>query len=516
MTFAGTGVTNAINTGENLRGQDPLNEAQIWKAGADRYEQTEDILGPMEGGMEAIIQTETSTSTGRGHEVHFRTMAGFYGSGLVGEELFAGNRDLLEQISMKQQSVRVDLLRNGIENFFLMEDGLGMRGEIMNDVNENMGAWMGREKTFQGLMSLIHQVSTENHVWANGAGNPDRLLSGDVLTMDDVITANAMLEPMGGVPAYIGNNGKEKITGACFLTTTEGARGLKTDPDYKQAQRDAGIRGGENLIFKGGVSMIDGNMIKQWSVKDHDGCGAIGSPLNPKGFLGVPIVAGTTTDLTGTGRAICGGGNTTNAGRSKVAFWRFFPKFAFKFVGTGGVLSTTASTHFLTDTNKFYVTIVNPANAANTGGGEVIRNKWTIMEIDTNGFTANGNEMVPSKILGPGAVTGIRNTTVGGVTYDAAKNTMNFVAGALVYLSNSKGVPIGRTLGLYRGAMRRAYGQFRNKRMTDSREGGAVNELYIASIFGQKPRQNAADKFPAIMVVNHAISYPGWNHPVAS
>ena len=515
MTFAGTGVTNGINNAGDIKALDALNEAQLWKAGADMYEQTEDILGKMEGGLESIIQTETSTSTGRGHEVHFRVMSGFYGSGLQGEELFAGNRDLLEQINMTSQSVRVDLLRNGIENFFLTEDGLGMRGEIMNNVNENMGMWMGREKTHQGIGSMIHQVSTDNHFIANGGGTLDDLKSGDVLTMDDIISANAMLEPMGGTPAYVGTNGGEKVTAACFLTTTEGARGLKSDPDYKQVQRDAGVRGSENLIFKGGVSMIDGNMIKTWNVIDHDGVGAVGSFLNPKGYLGVPIVAGTTNNLTGTGRAICGGGNATNAARSKVAFWRFFPKFAFKFVG-GGTLSTTASTHHLTSGGKVYVTIVNPKNAPNTGGGEVIRNKWTIMEIDSNGFTANGNEMVPTKILGPGTDSGIRSATVGGVTYDAAKNTMNFVEGALVYWSNSKGVPIGRTLALYRGAMRRAYGQFRNKRLTDSREGGVVNELYIASIFGQKPRQNAAGKFPAIMNVNHAISYQGWNHPIVT
>lgn len=501
-----------MNTAGDLKTQDAANEAKLWKAGADLYEQTEDILGPMEGGADALIQTETATAAGRGHEVTFRVMSGFYGSGLIGEKLFAGDRELLEELQMKTHSVRVDLLRNGIENFFLLEDGLGMRGELMGEINEQMGAWMGREKTYQGIMSMIHQVSTDNHYFANGAGSADGLRSGDNLAMDDVTTANAMLEPMGGRPAYLGKDASgNPIRGGCFLTTTLGTLGLKTDTDYKQAQRDAGVRGGENLIFKGGVSMIDGNMIKAWNVIDHDGVGAVGSPLNPKGFLGVKIVAGTTTDLTGTGRAVCGGGSNAAAARKKVGFWRFLPKFAFDFVG-GGTLSTTASTHFLNADGSFYITIVNPANAPNEGG-EVIRNKWTIMRITTNGFTANGNELTPDKILGPGADSGIRSATVGGVTYDAAKNTMTFVPGALVYVSNNLGVPMGRTIGLYKRAMRRAYGAFRNKRMTDSREGGTVNELYCASIFGQKPRQNRQDKFPGIMVINHALSYPGWNHP---
>ena len=503
--------TSAINTADNLRAQNAKNEAELWKEGADLFEQTEDILRPMEGGADALIQTETRTSAGRGHQVNFRVMSGFHGSGLQGEELFSGDRELLEEINMTSHSVRVDLLRNGIENFFMMEDGLGMRGELESEVNEQMGAWMGREKTYQGLMSMVHQVSTDNHYTANGAGTPNALLSGDTLAMDEITTANAMLEPMGGVPAYLGRDGSgNPIRGGCFLTTTLGTLGLKTDPDYKQAQRDAGQRGGDNLIFKGGVSMIDGNMIKAWNVVDHDGVGAIGSPLNPKAWLGIKIVEGTTADLTGGGRGITGGGDATSAARKKVGFFRFFPKFAFGFVG-GGALSTTASTHFLTATDTFYVTIVNPANAPDEGA-EVIRNKWGIFECSANGFTANGNELTVSARLAE-ASSGIAATTVGDVTYSASVNTETFVPGSLIYLSTSKGVPIGRTIGMYKRAMRRAYGAFRNKRMTDSREGGAVNELYIASVFGQKPRQNRRDKFPGIMVINHAISYPGWAHP---
>lgn len=518
MTFSGSGVTSAINSGGNLTTQDANNEAKIWKAGADLFEQTEDILGPMEGGADALIQTETSTSAGRGHEVSFRVMSGFHGQGLQGEELFAGDRELLEEVNMKTHSVRVDLIRNGIENFFLMEDALGMRGEIEGEINEQMGGWMGREKTFQGLMSMIHQVSTENHYFANDAGKIGGLRSGDTLSMDDITTANGLLEPMGGIPAYLGRDGGgNPIRGACFLTTTVGVNtGLKLDPDYKQAQRDAGTRGGENLIFKGGVSMIDGNMIKSWNVIDHDGIGAVGSPLNPKAFLGIKIVQGTTASMTASsgGRGITGGGDSTAAAKKKIAFFRFFPKFAFPFVG-GGALSATASTHFLTSSNKFYVTIVNPANAPDEGSEE-IRNKWGIFECSANDFQSLGNELTVSARLSAPATsgTGIANSTVGGVTYNAAVNTETFVAGSLVYLSNEYGVPIGRTIGLYRRAMRRAYGQFRNKRMTDSREGGAVKELYIASIFGQKPRQNRRDKFPAIMVINHAVAYKGWKHPL--
>lgn len=514
MTFTGSGTTNAINTAGNLTAQDSLNEAQIWKAGADAFEETEDFLKDMEGGPDALIHTESSTAAGRGHQVHFRIKSGFYGQGLIGEELFAGDRELLEELKMGTESVRVDLLRNGIENFFLTEDGLGMRGELDSDLNEMMGAWMGREQSMQGVTSMIHQVSTDNHYFANGAGDMDGLRAGDTITMDDITTANAMLEPMGGRPAYLGRDGSgNPIRGACFLTTTIAAAGLKIDPDYKAAQRDSGVRGGENLIFKGGFSMVDGNAIRAVNIVDHDGIGAVGSPMNPKGFLGIKIVAGTGASMTATsgGRGICGGGDSASAAKKKIGFWRFFPKYAHKFVGTGGTLSTTASTHFLNSSGNFYVTIVNPANAPNEGA-EVIRNKWGIFECSANDFQSLGNELTVAKRLAA-AINGIAHTTCGNVTYNSAVNTETFVEGALVYLSNSYGVPVGRSIALYKSAMRRAFGKFRNKRMTDSREGGVVNELYIGSIFGNKPRENRRSKFPSIMVVNHAVTYPGYKHP---
>lgn len=503
--------TTQVNSGAGQIAAHAKNEAELWKKGADINEQTEDILTAMEGGAESLIQVETDTSAGRGHIVNFRTMSGFYGPGLQGEALFAGDRELLEELKLRTHGVKVDLLRNGIENFFMMEDAMGARGEIENNINEQFGAWMGREKTNQGLMSLVHQVSTENHMVANGAGTPDDITADDHLSPDDITDAAALLEPMGGVPAYLGRDGAgNKVYGACFLTTKVGGNGLKTDADYKQAQRDAGVRGSENLLFKGGTSMIDGNIIKDWNVIDHDGVGPVGSVLNPKAFLGVKIVAGTTASMTAAsgGRGICGGGNAAAAAKTKMPFFRYFPKFAFPFLG-GGALSVNASTHYLIGTNEFYVRIVNPSNAPNEGS-EVIRNKWGIFRCSANGFTASGNELTVNQRLAA-AASGIAATTVGSVTYNSAVHTETFVEGALVVLCSKDGTPIGRSLGLYKRAMRRAYGAFRNRRMTDSREGGAVKELYIASIFGQKPRQNANDKFPGVVVLWHAVKYQGWN-----
>jgi hypothetical protein len=60
---------------------------------------------------------------------------------------------------------------------------------------------------------------------------------------------------------------------------------------------------------------------------------------------------------------------------------------------------------------------------------------------------------------------------------------------------------------------RRGYGKFRNQRMLQLQEGGAVKETYIASIFGQKPRANRRGAFPGLLVLHHTGAYAGWKHP---
>jgi hypothetical protein len=57
---------------------------------------------------------------------------------------------------------------------------------------------MGREKTAQMGLSLIHQVDSGNHLVVNERGDLNSLQSGDGLSPDDLITGGAMLEAMGG------------------------------------------------------------------------------------------------------------------------------------------------------------------------------------------------------------------------------------------------------------------------------------------------------------------------------
>jgi hypothetical protein len=467
----------------DIIGQDAANQAQIWEAGARKYEDTEDIFTPMEGGKDALIETETSLSAKVGHIINFRTKSGFHGEGKLDENDFDADDDF-EEFLMKSDQLRVGYIRNGTTSWFLTSDELGYGQEIKSELNEELGKWLGREKTYQMCMSLIHQVGQNSH------------LPVDALTLDAITRGTAMMRPMGGSPAYLkkDQHGND-IYGLCYITPTEGMTVLEQDDEYIDRLKTAGIRGGNNPLFTGESVMIKGNMIKHWDVKDHDGEGAIGSPLNPKAFLGVAIAAGTGA------LEITGGGYSSAANKLKKHYFKFFPRMNYKFAGSSQV-SATAFSHMLT-AGKFFVTVVNPGNAA------VDPNKWCIYECELN----NGNRLTVSKRLGP-SIAGIQHTTVGGVTWNGTNHSQVHASGSLVFWSNNLGVPTGRTIGLGKGAARRGYGAFRARRFHQPIQGGQKEELFIGSVFGQRPRVDRISRNPAVVVLTHPIKYEGWNHPV--
>lgn len=500
-------TTTPSNTGAGLTTQDSLNASKLWKKGADKFEESEDVFQSMEGGESALIQVETDLSKGEGQQIYFRVKSGFYGTGKRTGEYFTAENDF-EPIHMKTNSLTVGIIRNATRTDMMMEEELGMRGELEGGVNEELGKWMGREKTRQMGLSLLHQVSNSNHMYCGGRSSVDGLVSGDELSPDDLIVAGAMLEGMGGKPAYMGKDplGND-IHSLMFLTSQYGSMSIEMDPETKANNRAAaGANGYNNRLFQGGLIDVAGHKVKKWRVIDHDGVGPIGSFLNPKAYLGIACVTGTSADLTGGGRGITGGGDATSAAArsSGIRFFVDFPRLAYTFCN-GDTISATASTHQLNADNKFYVVIVNPSTSDVDAS---IRGKWGMCRISAN----DGNELTPDLKLGA-AISGIAHTTVGGVTYDAALNTDVHPSGSLVYLANQYGKPLFRTVGLAKRATRRGYGKFRNLRLTDKQEGGYIREVYIASIFGQKPVADRRDRFPGVIVLHHTGKYPGWNHP---
>lgn len=475
------------NTGTTLVAGAPDAQRTLWEKGAKLFEQTTDFFRPFEG-MAAFypIQSKTDLSKGRGQKITFTTMAGLYGRAHIGEELFE-NGDHFEQIRLGTNDLEVDWFRHGVRFTERGEEVLGMRGELEVGLPEALGAWLGRLKT----RHMFHQFlkkgdAAMNYRFINNRSSANALLPEDTLSHDAIVQAGAQMQRANGRPAYVGTDqGKNPIHKYVVVSTSDALFSLDMDPDYKAAKIDAGLRGAENLFFKGGYANLRGHVIKEYTAIDHDGAGPVGSPINPKAELGVAIASGTAAV------AITGGGYSEVASLSRVDYFEDFPNFAFRFA-PGDIVTPSG--------DDFYVAIVNQSGA-DTG-------KFGFYKCSTNnGLTLTMTERLAATTGGGGA--DITKDQVGNVVWDADKNTVAHPEGSLVILCSENGAPIGYTLFMGAAASRRGYGKYQRRRVTDDHEGGFVRDVFIQSVFGQAPRRDVRGRAPGFLVLAHAINYPG-------
>jgi hypothetical protein len=482
-------TTVSPNTGTSLATMSPGAQRKLWKKGADIYEQTHDFFMQMEGkARRSIIVTETDTSKGKGQKMTFTNMSGFYSEGRSGEEQFEDSANF-EELLINDYELTVDFIRNATRWTARTEEWMGMRGELKNQLPYQLGEWMGRMKTERLFMMFNKKGASDNYVFANGKAGKDSLVSADVLDYDEIVVMGTQMKRLGGKPAIAGKtrNGVP-IFRNCVVATSDALFSLEMDSSYKQVLREAGNRGEGNYIFEGGYTDVRGHVIKEYVPIDHDGDGPVGSPINPKAFLGEAVTAGTTTF------DIKGGGSAVAAAKTAIKYFKWFPRYAYKWL--------PSDTYDIAgDAATFHVLIVNPPSGTDA-------NKIGMYECTVN----DGNKITVSKRLGS-AIAGIRHTTVGDVVWNTGvwegKHTDVHPIGATIVLCNSKGVPIGNTLMLGAGAAIRGYGMYRNHRSQEQHEGGFVNDTFITSVFGQEPRKDRKNRCPGFMHLTHAVQYAG-------
>jgi hypothetical protein len=489
-------------TGTKLATMAPDAVRSLWQSGIDLFEQNNDFFAPMEGGPNSLIFEKTDLSKGRGQKITFTVGSGFHDEPHIGEQLFESSDDY-EEFLLKTHDLVVDWVRHGVRVSERTEDLMGMRNEIQTGFNTQQGAWAGRLKSEQLFMMFRESLPSDNVLYAGGK-TIDTLKSADTLDWDEIISLGAILKTKGGEPAQVGalKNGQPVFRNT-VIATSDALFSLDMDPTYKQILRDTKVEQYAKLLFEGGYSAPKGHIIAEYTPIDHDGEGAIGSPLNPQARLGNAIVPGTAPV------AITGGGNPTSAAKTKKKYFKYFENYAYKFIGNFDATSD-GSTLAAVDASTHYLLVINPANAA-TDPGKVGMYAYTTGN--------NGNQITITKRLGA-AAAGDRVTTLGTVTWDAGvwtgKHTDTHPVGALVVQCNAAGVPVGHSFMLGKRAAYRGYGKHRNKRVQDDKEGGFLMERYIVSVFGQSLRKDRLGRVPSAVRLTHAISIPGVILPTVS
>lgn len=497
-------------TGTKLATLDANSVRKLWQQGIDTFEQTYDFFADMEGSQNSVIWERTDTSKGKGQSITFTVRSGFYDEPHIGEDLFETPDDF-EELMINSHNLSVDWVRHGYSQSERTEEIMGMRGEIFSGINTAQGEWMGRMKSEQLFMMFRDQLPSDNIVYAGGVSGLDSLKSANTLNWDEIIALGVNMKGKGGQPAQVGaqKNGKPVFRNV-VVATTPALFSLDLDPNYKGLLAQTKVEDEARLLFDGGYASPRGHIITEYTPIDHDGEGAIGSPLNPQARLGSAIAASTAGSGLGSGTGVFdvpGGGNATSAAKAKKKYFKFFPNFAYTFIGNTDATANGKNTT-TQDSNTYYFLIVNPTNAA-TDPGKIGMYSYTTGN--------NGNKITITGRLAATAAGVAAKTTLGNVTWNtgvwSGRHTETHPVNALILPCNANGQIFGDTLMLGRRCAYRGYGKYRNQRAQQEFEGGFIQQRFIVSVFGQSLRKDRLGRVPGVMRLRHAIQYPGLNLP---
>ena len=508
------------NTTSDISSQASNFLPELWKKGVQLSEAAENFFQQFEGPTESYpVMAIRDLSKGAGTKITFRTMAQLYGEGVQGETLIQDNT---EDFRVGSYNLTVDFLRHAVSYNRRLEEKTALASELKSNVPVMLGNWLGRMKTERLQKLFLHKGTAKNYYQANGRGSINALTHTDTLSYDGLIAAGQQLRTRGARPATIGTVGKNKIQKFVIVSTGEGLLSLKSESKYLAAlNAAAAAEGEESKQFTGGYVDLDGHVIRQFDPADHDGFGAIGSPINAKASLGVAIVkaddilAASKTSLT-----LKGGGSATAAAKTAPKYFKFFSGYSYP---TGNDQTETA------------INFSNPTGTASgtsyTAGYVLILSsgKYGLYKYTTN----NGNTLnIVKALVASDATIGASNTlavkattaTTGwnateGVTLDTAafangNITNDHSVGDLIIECNAAGVPIGRTLVLGAMAAVRGYGSLDGERSEETFDGEFIRKTYITSIFGQSPYVRVDGEQPNYLVLNHAVRYAGLVLPV--
>lgn len=472
---------------------------EYWVRGAQLAKESADWLKPFEGApaSNAAIITRSELKKG-GQKIHVPTEVGLYQDGVRGGEYM--NNDKWETWQTGGFDVLLDFVRHGTRWDLTTEQGTGLQAELRSGKNKALGAWLGRKRTKDMLMFIRHNGHALNYIYGIGKSSTEEVRSDDIINFDGIGRLGQTLSNNGGFPATtkMGQNG-ESIDSFNFFAVGNALRAFKESAEYKSAQRDAGVRGAQNPLFRGGYVDIDGHSVITAPWMHHAGRGPIGSPMMPYAVLGEAIAPGTATF------ALKGGGLSSSVDDTKSKWFEDFLGYDYRWGTLSGQLLSPASA-------TRYLLVYNLPSAATDPG------KFGFYAYTTGN---DGNNIdITARLDGTGAGdSGIRAGTVGNVTYNASpwtgRTTSTHGAGTSIVLqANSYGVPLGFSFMLGANAAVRAEGMFRNMRWEDRHEGGFVKDVGICDTFGQQLCSRPVDSLvPSMMGWWHAVQLPGIDFP---
>ena len=458
------------------------NVGQLFSNYIDLAVEEEDLFAMLEGreGSERPIWRKTDLTKGGADKVYFNAIASLGGDGVHGDEVLEGNE---EALAIGSYPCQVDFIRHAVGLTKKDIEFLAAGRSIEAAAAPLVAKWLGRKRQRDMLMKFITSAAGLNTLRPNNKSGRDALTTTDTLSTGLIAQANAVATSIGASPINIMRDGYSKVYELLFLATEDSLAPLANSSSWLQAQQYAAVRGTGNVLFRGGYTRWNGSTILHHKVVDADTPGPIGSPLLPKALLGDAVSAGTTAfDVTGGGRTSPGTSNK---------YFECFSGAPYRYLESDSATSS--------DSGTYYFVIINVSGAD--------RGKWGFYSYTGSGN--DGNQITITKRLGS-AASGDRVTTLGGVTWDSAKNTDAHPTGSVILQANANGVPIGFSLCLGAGAGLRAYGSLRHQLVQNTSDYGHRMGWAYQSIYGQQVRRDSgisgANRPRGYVLIEHAVS----------
>lgn len=206
----------------------------------------------MKADSDSIVEVKTDLEKKDGDTIHFGIRMRLTGAGVTGDNVLENNEESLVTYEM---NIVIDQLRHGVRSKGTMSEKRVLFS-VPEESRSALRDWMS-EQIDQKCFNALDASPTKIFYGGNATSTAD-VDATDILTLDFISKVktwgstggNRSQPPLRGI--NIG--GKKHYV---LLIHPDVAYDLKTSSEWKQAQREAQIRGAENPLFTGAIAMWD-------------------------------------------------------------------------------------------------------------------------------------------------------------------------------------------------------------------------------------------------------------------
>lgn len=258
---------------------------KTWQEGRDQsFWMVNGFVGKSDEDMNRPVQLVTKlqpSPTGSGTSCVMQLVSDMENDGVVGDNQLEGNEEALVN---DLQTIQIDMLRNGVKSKGSMAEQATVirfraqgRSKLSFWQADKMDELMhltasgrayslntdGSTRTSSQLQNLafasdVVAPSTNRIKYAGAATSEATLAASETVDWDFLVDAHAFAKRQKLRP--IREGGKEYY---CIVLSTEAARDLRKDSDYKNANKDAGPRSSKNPLFSNALATVDGIVLHE-------------------------------------------------------------------------------------------------------------------------------------------------------------------------------------------------------------------------------------------------------------